>query len=473
MSTTPSILKSQEAVAITGGRIKGGQWQAGGVSIDTRTMRPGDVFVAIEGEARDGHDFIADAFEKGACAAIVSKDIEGVSGDFLIVDDTLAALQALGKAARGNFGGLTIGVTGSVGKTGTKEMLAACFEEFGQSYASKASYNNHLGVPLSLLNIPNGTDFGIFEMGMNHAGEIRGLTRIARPDIAIITTVEAVHIENFDNVEGIADAKAEIFEGMSPDSIAILNEDTPHLARLKAAAQTQGLSRIYTFGEGAEADGRLLKVIEASNGLRVKADIMGEEVSFTLGLFGRHQAMNALSVILAAKLAGYDGQKAADALGRIEPLAGRGKRESLNYGHPDNPVTLIDESYNSSPVAMTAAFKVLALIDPGRGGRRIAVLGDMLELGNDAPKYHKDLALPLKAANIDFVYTCGAMMKNLHDELPQDMGKVHRESSQELAEIVPDAISPGDVVMVKGSLGSNMQVVVEALREKPKTIANR
>lgn len=461
-------LTAEDAAMATNGKlINGEKWTTSGFSIDTRTLQEGDIFIALKGETgRDGHDFVTQAFEKGAAAAVISREID-TDNPLLIVEDTLEALQALGRAARENFGGLAVGVTGSVGKTGTKEMLAACFSEFGQTHAAEGSFNNHIGVPLTLASIPHGTDIGVFEMGMNHAGEIGPLSKMVQPDIAIITTVEAVHIENFDSVEGIADAKAEIFEGMDSDGIAILNHDNPHLPRLKAAAKTQGLSKIYTFGAGEGADARLMNVIDAANGLRMEANILGEKVVCTLQMSGVHNAMNALSVILSAKLAGYDAQKATRGLEKITPIAGRGKRESLDYGDSDNPVTLIDESYNASPVAMKAAFKVLALIDPGRGGRRIAVLGDMLELGDKSAKYHEDLALPLQAANIDFVYTCGSMMKHLHQNLPQDIGKEHKETSGELAEIIPDAIVPGDVVMVKGSLGSQMKVVVEALRAFP------
>ena len=459
---------SDDAAYVTGGQALGGEWKASGISIDSRTLQPGDLFIALIGE-RDGHDFVQQAFEKGAAAAIISKNSEEFSkyGPVLCVKDTFKALQSLGTASRQEFGGTVIGITGSVGKTGTKEMLAGCLSDQAQVYASKSSFNNHLGVPISLASLHSGHDVGVIEMGMNHAGEIRKLTKMARPNIAIITAVEAVHIENFDSVEGIADAKAEIFEGMDAGGKAVLNLDNPYFARVKAAARTQGVEDIYTFGEHEKADARLINVIEAANGLRMTADILDEKVECTLQYSGRHQAMNALAVLLAARLAGYDVQKTARALGRIEPMAGRGKTEEIDYGDKDNPVTLIDESYNASPVAMKAAFKVLALIDPGRGGRRIAILGDMLELGDDSARYHADLALPLKASNIDFVYTCGSMMKHLHQNLPEDQRGEHKETSEELARIVPDAIAPGDVVMVKGSLGSNMKVVVEALRSHP------
>jgi UDP-N-acetylmuramoyl-tripeptide--D-alanyl-D-alanine ligase len=381
-------------------------------------------------------------------------------------------LQALGAASRGRSGAKIIGVTGSVGKTGTKEMLAAAFGALGQAHASRKSYNNHWGVPLTLASMHAGTDFGIFEMGMNHAGELTALSAQVRPDIAIITTIASVHLEHFGEERKIAEAKAEIFSGMAQGSFAILNRDNEWFAFLKAEAEKRGV-KAFGFGENKGADCLMTDCLEAANGTRVKAQVLDEEVSFTLQVPGRHIALNALAVLLAVKLAGGDVQKAAKALGKMEPIAGRGKKELLNIGDARNPVTLIDESYNASPVAMRAAFKVLALIDPGRGGRRIAVLGDMLELGKQAPQLHADLALPLEAADVQLVYTCGPLMKSLYDALPQDRRGAHKKDSRELAEIVPDVLTPGDVVMVKGSNGSKMGVVVEALRALPGKLAKK
>lgn len=460
----------EEIVYATRGQGEDTDWKATGVSIDTRTLEPGDIFIALEGEKNDGHKYVAQAFKKGAVAAIVThvpQEITNYAARCVVVEDTLDALQNMGRAARANFTGVSVGVTGSVGKTGTKEMLSACFGALCQCHASQSSFNNHIGVPLSLALMPSGTDVGVFEMGMNHADEITQLSKISKPDIAIITTIEAVHIENFDNIEGIADAKAEIFDGMSTQGHVILNADNPYFGRLKAAAETAGIQNIYGFGKSDKARARLLEIVDAVNGVWLRADIDGEIVECTLPMSGEHHAMNALSVLMAVKITGYDLHKAVRALGGVSMMQGRGRRETLDYGDSNNPVTLIDESYNASPVAMKAAFKVLALIDPGRGGRRIAVLGNMLELGDKSADYHKDLALPLQAADIDFVYTCGSMMRHLHENLPQDKAAAHKETSEELAEIIPEAITPGDVVMVKGSLGSRMKVVVEALRSYP------
>lgn len=467
MGGSNTIWSAEEACAATGGETSG-SWSASGVSIDSRSVRKGDLFIALVGENNDAHQFVGSAIENGAVAAVVSKKIDGVSEDkLLIVDDTFKALEDLGCAARQRTSAKIIGITGSVGKTGTKELLAAAFGTSGQTHASVKSYNNMWGVPLSLANMHAGSDFGIFEMGMNHPNEITPLTKQVRPDIAIITTIAPVHIEHFENgMEGIADAKAEIFNGLVEGGIAILPRNNEWFEHLFEKATACG-AKIYSFGEHEDADAKMISCLEAANGTRTKANILGEEIDFTLQIAGKHIATNALAVLLAVKLAGQDIKKAAKAMTQQMAVPGRGAREELNYGDPKNPVTLIDESYNASPEAMRAAFRVLALIDPGRGGRRIAILGDMLELGKDSARLHADLALPLKTSNVDLVYTCGKAMKNLHDNLPANKRGAHKETSAELAQIVPDVLIPGDVVMVKGSLGSKMGTVVEALRAFP------
>jgi UDP-N-acetylmuramoyl-tripeptide--D-alanyl-D-alanine ligase len=467
MSGSNTLWTAQEAAKAVSGKADG-QWSAIGVSIDSRTVKSGDLFIALIGENHDGHRFVADALQRGAVAAIVSKPVLGVEDSKLLyVEDTFKALQNLGVASRARSAAITIGITGSVGKTGTKEMLATAFGPQGQTHASVKSYNNHWGVPLSLASMHAGCDYAVFEMGMNHAGEITPLSHFVKPDIAIITTIAPVHIGNFSNgIEGIAYAKSEIFEGMSPDGKAILNKDNEWFDFLSDRAKEKNLN-VFSFGEHENSDSRLISCIEASNGSRVRANVLNEDVEYVLPLPGKHLVMNSLCVLLAVKLAGADIQKAAKALGGQTAIEGRGKQEYLTLQDKNNPITLIDESYNASPVSMRAAFKVLALIDPGRGGRRIAILGDMLELGQDSPKYHADLALPLKAANVDLVYTCGKMMKSLYDVLPANQRGEHKETSAELAKIVPDVLVPGDVVMVKGSLGSKMGTIVEAMRALP------
>ncbi len=461
------IWTSLDAQAATAGEARG-EWAVTGISIDTRTLNPGDLFIALRGDYLDGHHYAQQALERGAGAVMLDHlpDNLPVDAPVLLVKDTFLSMQALARASRARCGGKIIAVTGSVGKTGTKEMLSAAFSAIGQTYASKASFNNHWGVPFSLVSMHAGSDYGIFEIGMNHAGEIEPLSKMVSPDVAIITTVEPVHIENFSSVEEIADAKAEIFHGLDHNGTAVLNHDNPHYARLLAAARTCGVKTV-SFGESKDANAQLLECLVASNGSRIRANIDGQDIAFTLMIPGRHIAMNALAVLLAVKVLGGDLIACVQALEKIKPIAGRGRQEMLDIGDSANPVTLIDESYNASPVAMRAAFKVLAMIDPGRGGRRIAVLGDMLELGRDGAKMHADLALPLKAADVHLVYTCGALMRNLHDSLPQDLRGEHRDTSKELAQIVPDVLVPGDVVMVKGSHGAQMDIVVEAMRKLP------
>lgn len=467
-----TIWTSAELLNATAGKASAA-WVATGVSIDSRSVKSGDLFVAIRGDNTDGHNFVASALENGAVAAVVDQPVDGVPQEKLVfVADTFKALQDMGVAARARCGGKIIGITGSVGKSGTKEMLGRAFSVLGQTYYSEKSYNNHWGVPLSLSRMHAGADFGIFEMGMNHAGEIGPLSQMVRPHVAIITTIAGVHAGNFeDGIDGIARAKAEIFDGMDENGIAILNADNAHFGMLKDLAAKAGIRHVLSFGKAEGADARLLSCVVASNGTQVNATVMGEKISFTLRDAGEHIACNALSVLLAVSILGGDIRQAARELGAMEILAGRGKREYINVGDPQNPVTLIDESYNASPVAMEAAFRVMALIDPGRGGRRIAILGDMYELGNNAAQIHRDLALPLQAAGVDLVYTCGPLMKNLYDAMPEKKRGAHRDESPELAQIVPDVLCPGDVVLVKGSRGGGkiprMQTIVEALREIP------
>lgn len=477
LKNSDSIWTNVEAEKVTGGTATG-RWLAAGVSIDSRTVKSGDLFIAIRGEKADGHNYARAAIENGAVAVVVDQDVEGIPADKILkVADTFKAMQDLGVASRARSAAKIIAVTGSVGKTGTKEMLGRAFSALGQTHYSEKSLNNHWGVPLSLSRMHVGCDFGIFEMGMNHEGEIEPLSKMVRPHVAIITTIAGVHAGNFeDGLNGIARAKAEIFAGMDEHGIAILNRDNSQFYMLKELAQKSGIKKIFSFGKSEESDAVLKDCLIASNGTRVTAIILGEEITFTMKDAGEHIALNALSVLLSAKLLGGDLETAAAALKGIEPYAGRGKREYIDLGDPENPVTLIDESYNASPVAMEAAFKVMALIDPGRGGRRIAILGDMYELGNNAAQMHRDLALPLQAAGVDLVYTCGPLMKNLYDAIPEQNRGAHRDESPELAQIVPDVLTPGDVVLIKGSRGGGdiprMQVVVEALRELPKKMTD-
>ncbi|PCI01228.1 MAG: UDP-N-acetylmuramoylalanyl-D-glutamyl-2, 6-diaminopimelate--D-alanyl-D-alanine ligase [Alphaproteobacteria bacterium] len=460
---------AEVAIATSGELVGENAWKATGIAMDSRAVVAGDLFIAMDGEQADGHDYVAKAFENGAVAAIVSREIEG-AGEQVVVKNTFESLQDLGQVARHRAPlQKVIAITGSVGKTGVRNMLDVAFDAQDlRVHASIKSYNNHVGVPFSLATMNASSDIGVFEVGMNHADEITPLSRQIAPDIAIVTWVAGVHIENFDNgMDGIVAAKSEIFEGMNAQGVAILPRDNDHYAPMIAHAKTAGVSRVYSFGETDGADAKLMECLLAANGTRVKANIMGEDISYTLQIAGKHIAINSLSTLLAVKLSKGNIQKAAKALEKIEPIEGRGRRELIDSGEANNPITLIDESYNASPVAMNASFKVMAMVDPGRGGRRIAVLGDMLELGARAKNEHENLAMPLQAAGVDLLYCSGQNMKALYDKMSPANQGAHRDTSAELAEIVPDALVPGDVVLVKGSFGSKMKTIVEAMRALP------
>jgi len=465
-----ALWTAADVIAATGGSGPAG-WSATGVSIDSRTVAPGDLFVALAGPSFDAHDFVGDALRKGAVAALVARIPAGLpeGAPLVIVGDTLAALTDLGRSARKRSAARVIGVTGSVGKTGTKEALRRALERQGRTVASAASFNNQWGVPLSLARMPRETQFGVFEIGMNHPGEIAALTRQVQPDIAVITTISAAHLGFFPSVEAIADAKAEIFQGMSPKGAAVLNRDNPHFDRLAAAARAAGLSRVLSFGEHAEASVRLIDCHLYSTASAVTAVVMGEIVDYCLSLPGRHWVINSLAVMAAVKAAGGDISAAAMAMGSLEPLDGRGRRHRIvvTGGEAD----LIDESYNANPDSMRAALSVLSTTEPRPGGRRIAVLGDMLELGADASALHAALAGPVQSSGVDLVFTVGREMENLDRALPAKRRGGHAATSAELVPALTGALRPGDVVMVKGSLGSRMADIVKPLLKRVREAA--
>ncbi|WP_247892100.1 UDP-N-acetylmuramoylalanyl-D-glutamyl-2,6-diaminopimelate--D-alanyl-D-alanine ligase [Azospirillum sp. Sh1] len=465
MTDKTVLWTAEDAAAATGGRLAGpSAWTATGVTIDSRKVAPGDLFVAIRGPNFDGHAFVGAALAAGAAAALVDHLPDGLPADapLLIVPvDTLEAMAALGKVARARCGARFVGVTGSVGKTGTKETLRHVLSAQGSTYATEGSLNNHWGVPLSLARLPADCAYGVFELGMNHAGELGPLSRQVKPHVAIITTVEAAHLEFFSGVEAIADAKAEIFEGLDADGVAVLNRDNGQYARLAAAARRHGLTDIWSFGAHEEADARLVDCSLHATCSAVTAVIRGERLQYCLSLPGKHWVMNSLAVLLAVKALGADVAAAARSLSSLQPVKGRGTRKRIQL--PQGAFTLIDESYNASPAAMTATLEVLGKIDPGAGGRRIAVLGDMRELGDRADALHIALAEPLRAAQVDAVYACGPHMKALFDRLPATMRGAWTETSVELAPIVTGTVKGGDVIMVKGSLGSRTGLIVDAL----------
>ena len=454
---------SAEVVAATGGRAEGDGWIARGVSIDSRTLEKGYLFVAIKGENSDGHAYVGTAFERGAAAAIVSDvtDVMRKMGPLVVVPDTLEALNALGRAARQRANAKIVAVTGSVGKTGTKEALRAILSEQGATHASAASYNNLWGVPLSLARMPANTRFGIFEIGMSAPGEITPLSKLVEPFVALITTVEAVHMAFFNSIEEIADAKAEIFDGLQQGGIAILNRDNPHFARLEKRAREAGAGRIISFGEHADADAWLEKVVLKEDCSCVRATICGDPVTYKLGIPGRHIAMNSLAMLACVKALDADLTLAALALANLKAPKGRGERHQVTA--PGRAFLLIDESYNANPASMRASIEALGQTEPGVRARRIAVLGDMLELGDESIALHRELAIPLARADIDLVFASGPDMRELFKALPPDRQGAYAETSSGLLASLVETIQEGDVVMVKGSNGSKMGLVVEAL----------
>ena len=438
-----------------------------GISIDSRSLAPGEAFFAILGENRDGHEFVGDALRGGAALAVVSQARRHEfpqDARLLVVADVLAALRDLAAAARARSRARILAVTGSVGKTGTKEALRRVLAREGETHASAASYNNHWGVPVSLARLGESARFGVFEIGMNHAGEITPLTRLVRPHVAIITAVEAVHLEFFGSLEAIADAKAEIFSGLEPDGVAVLNRDSAVFDRLARAAEAAGAARIVSFGEHPASDARLLDVSLRPDSSSVHANILGNDLIYKLGAPGRHLALNSLAVHAAAALVHADLALGALALGSLEAPSGRGQRIALHA--PNGAALLIDESYNANPASMRAALALLGQMPVGRRGRRIAVLGDMLELGPTARQFHHELAASIVGHNVDLVFCAGPLMRELWDALPPERRGGYAESSAALEPDVLATIRGGDVVMVKGSLGSRMGPIVKALARR-------
>ena len=444
-----------------------------GVSIDSRTVGMGHIFFAIKGDRFDGHDFVDGAIEQGASLAVVAHDkcaaLKTDASKLLVVDDVLKAMEQLGRAARSRLSGRAIAVTGSVGKTGTKEMMRLAFGACGSVHASVASFNNHWGVPLTLSRTPEVTDFGIYEIGMNHPGEIIPLVDMVRPDVAIITTVAPVHLEFFDSEEEIARAKAEIFTGVQAGGKAVLNRDNTHFDFLKSLADEAGVD-VVTFGEHADCDVRLLEVDLQGDRSRVEASVFGEKVSYQVSAPGRHLVQNSLAVAAALSLSGADVAVGLAALGGLEAQKGRGARMMLAL--EGGTFTLLDESYNANPASMGAAIGLLGAASLGetgqigQKGRRIAVLGDMRELGVESDALHVSLLKPLLDAGIDLVFLSGPHMKALWDVLPEKMRGKYAATSDGLSEILPEVVAKGDAVMVKGSLGSRMGPLVDVLTSK-------
>ena len=466
-----SLWTSAEAVAATGGRSVG-DWAVDGVSIDTRTIEAGDLFVALK-DVRDGHDFVAAALNKGAGAALVSHVPAGVAEDapLLIVEDVLAALEALGRAARDRVEGKVVAVTGSVGKTSTKEMLLAMLSDQGRAHASVASYNNHWGVPLTLARMPADTEYAIIEIGMNHPGEIEPLARLARPDVAMVTTVAAAHLEAFDDVAGIAVEKAAIFAGLPIGGGAVINADIEHAPILLSKAHDCRLHDI-TFGAHA-FDFKLKDVKVTADTTIVQAEFEETPLLFKIATPGRHFAMNGLGALAVCHALGADMALAAQSLGRWTPYKGRGVRETILLDPVETHLTLdlIDDSYNANPTSMAASLEVLAASavthDIGRvsKGRRIAFLGDMKELGDDAVALHAGIAHLESTQSLDVIHCIGPLMKALYDLLPEHQRGRWTETSEEMLAGLRGHLDSGDVVLAKGSLSMKLGTIVDAIRK--------
>jgi UDP-N-acetylmuramoyl-tripeptide--D-alanyl-D-alanine ligase len=444
---------SAEIAAATGGKANAA-FACTGVSIDSRSIEPGDLFVALAGE-RDGHEFLAGAYQRGAAGALISKPFDKPS---VLVDDTFTALEALGLAARMRAAkARRCAVTGSVGKTSLTQAIAAGIAKAGPSHTSVKSYNNHIGVPLTLARMPAGTERAVFEMGMNHAGEIGPLSKLVQPHVALITTVGPVHMEAFpDGVEGIARAKAEVFEGMAPGGLAILNADDGWGGLLAGEARKRGLE-IASFGTAKGVDAQLLNFQPDGDGAVIRARLHTGDFAFRIGQTAPHWGLNGLAALLALEALGVPLEMAAEALAEYRPLAGRGASRALTVA--GGPILLIDESYNANPVSMRAALRALA----ARPGRKVAVLTDMLELGPEAASWHAGLAEPIAEAGVDRVFLAGPLMKSLWEALPAERRGAWAENADKLAPMVLDALESGDTVMVKGSNGSAAGRVVKAI----------
>jgi len=451
-----TLWTSDDAERATGGAVTGTPWIASGVSIDSRTVAPGDLFVALSGPNFDGQDFAADALDRGAAAAMVVGNFK-TDLPMIVVDDTLEGLGALARFARARCGARIAAVTGSAGKTGTKEALKLALASSGVTHASESSYNNHWGVPLSLARMPAASDFGVFEVGMNHPGEIAPLARMIGPHVAIVTTVEAAHLEFFADTAAIADSKAEVFEGLEPGGFAILNRDNEYFDRLAAAAKGHG-AEVIGFGVDDQADARLIAHHAAEGGTQVSADIRGCAIEYTVGAPGVHWVRNSLAVLAAVDAIGANLELAGQAMAHVEPGPGRGTKITVHAAAGFFGV--IDDSYNANPASVRAALGVLA---GHSGGRRILALGDMGELGRKSQSLHAGLADAILSAHVDMVFTVGTHTRALDSILPANLRGGHFETSDGAAPIIAEAARPGDTILVKGSNAVGMGAVVNAL----------
>lgn len=465
-----SLWTVDEIVSATGGAVRGKPGDVFGISIDSRTVASGDLFVAIKGDQFDGHAFVDAALDAGAAAALVSAGqadaMQVPKGGLIVVDDSYDGLYDLARAARARATGKMLAITGSVGKTSTKETFRLILSAFGKTHAPVKSFNNHWGVPLTLCRMPRDTDFGVFEIGMNNANEITPLSKLVQPHVAMITTVAPVHLENLGSLDAIAAAKAEIFDGLLGGGTAVIHGDIEHSTFLKDRASAAGASKVMIFGHGAGGDAELMQVALLPDCSTVEAKIAGQTLTYKVGAPGEHLVINSLGVLAVCSALGLDLAKAGMALANMEQPDGRGRKHVIDT--PGDAITLLDESYNANPASVKAALKVLSRLPTGQRGRRIAVLGDMLELGDEASAMHGALVYDLTALGVEKVYACGPLMKALWRVLPMEKRGAYAETSDGLREPLLSDLAPGDAVMIKGSLGSKMGPLVDLILQRYK-----
>jgi UDP-N-acetylmuramoyl-tripeptide--D-alanyl-D-alanine ligase len=461
-----TVWSAQEVAQAVGAKTTG-TWVATGVGKDSRELKSGDLFVALKGPKVEGSDYVAAAFEAGAVGAIVDRIPLGFEGDsrLICVNDTLKALNDLANAARTRSQAKVVAITGSFGKTGTKDAAALLLAHFGSVHASERSFNNHWGVPFTVSNIGPKLDFAVIEMGMNHAGEIAPLSQIARPHVALITTIREMHIEHLGTLENIAAEKAEIFAGMAEGGTVVLNRDDLMFPQVAAKANAKKL-KIITFGSHQDADCRLIKCMMDEGWLWAEAMVEGTIFSYRIPVAGEHWALNSLGVLGIIKALGLDVIEASKAFLNMVLPEGRGVQHQVKLDH--GYITVIDESYNAGPDSMRAALKVLGALVPQGAGRRIAILGDMRELGPQAQEIHEGLKTDLIANKVDLVFTCGEKMEHLHRSLPESMRGAHTLDLNDLVSTVTRCVQAGDIFMIKGSKGQyahrgRMYAFVEAL----------
>ena len=456
-----NIWDAQQAAKATGGRLLGDdEWQVYSISIDSRLTKKGDLFIALKGNKTDGHDYLREAFLKGANAVMVEHVPQNFpsTSPILVVNDCIEALYHLAMQRRDETKAKIIGLTGSVGKTSTKEMLNLAFSSFGITHATLGNLNNEIGAPLSVARMPLDAEYGIFELGMNHMGEISPLSRLVKPQLAIITNVEEVHIENFNSIQEIAMAKSEIFDGMEPGGKAILNSDNQFFTYLSSKARDAGLE-VISFGSSPTANAKLLEYKENAKDSFILARIAGRDVGYHIAAKGRHMAQNSLAVLAAVYATGQDIEEAAQALSSFSGASGRGQILQINFG--SGKITLIDDSYNASPVSMRAALGNLGALETK--GRRVAVIGDMLELGAKSAQFHESLLSDVLHNQVDIVFTVGTFSKLLFDKLPQKMRGHAVEKANEILPILEKSLQAGDAVLMKSSHGTGLYKIVEQL----------